>query len=215
MKSRPESATLQPSARLGFQNIKLRIEAIVTAILLASIVGCATAGVQVLRWDAVSARSQPGSDGARFVRINIDLEHAGQDIWIRMPDGKILSTSELTLEQVWHYVGSGDDSPPASARRGIRFFDLLLPALWRSAGGYSFEFEDGRLVGLGIGVLRPYAPEANRPALASSRSPEPSTLPLTREQLIRLFGPFRDEIHAEGLDTPVDPPSASPSVPGP
>jgi len=135
--------------------------------------GCAQPKVQVIRWDALTARGYAASDPIAYSRVNIDLDEAGQAFQIRMPGGKILPTSAITLEMFSQGGPQKDDA------QGARFFNVLFPALWRSGGGYTFEFENGRLVGLGIGVLNFQVPDEGRPAIGKSGATVLYTLPLT------------------------------------
>jgi hypothetical protein len=171
--------------------------------------GCATSKVQVLCWDTVAARGYLNPYGIAYTRVNIDVEKAGQDFRIRMPNGDILQTSTITLQIIWPYTLNGSPELAPEANEGNKFYDVLLPAIWRSGGGYSFEFENGRLVGLGIGVLRPAAPEDGRPAIGSSRTTGLYTLPLTEAQLIELFGAYRSKGVVSGFDTPLNAPTPS------
>jgi hypothetical protein len=177
--------------------------------------GCSTAkrdNVQALRWDAVLARGAIHEFSAApiaYSRVNIDLEKIVQVLRIQMPDGKVLQTS-APLETFWPYTMYGRRAKlPAKFHQGTRSFDVIFPGGWGGTiGGYSLEFENGRLAGLGIGALRPATPETICPAIGDSTASELCILPLTEAQLIQLFGPYRDKIVVNGFDVPLSAPAA-------
>jgi hypothetical protein len=181
-------------------------------MLLAS---CSTAkreNVQVLRWDAVSARGTIHESPAvpiSYSRVNVDLEKIGPVLRIQMPDGKVLQTS-APLETFWPYTMYGRRVKlPPKFHQGTRHFDVIFPGGWEGTiGGYTLEFENGRMVGLGIGALRPATPETICPAVGDSVASQLCILPLTEAQLIQVFGPYRDKIVVNGFDTSLSAPAA-------
>ncbi len=184
------------------------------ALFCVLLAGCSTVNqvnVQALRWDALSARGtiheSPGVPIA-YSRVNIDLDKLGQVLRIQMPDGNVLQTS-AALESFWPYTMYGRRVKlPAKFHQGTRFFDVVFPGGWNGTiGGYSLEFENGRMVGLGIQALRPATPKTLCPAVGLSVASELYTLPFTEAQLLQLFGPYRDKLVVNGFDAPLNPPA--------
>lgn len=168
--------------------------------------------VQVLRWDALAALGRIHESPAvriAYSRLNIDLEQLGRVLRIQMPDGKILPSSG-PLETFWPYTKFGRRAKlPTKFHCGTRFFDVIFSdGLEGTIGGYSLEFEDGRMVGLSIQALPPATPETICPAVGNSVESELYVLPLTEAQLIQFFGPYRDKIVVNSFDAPVSAPAA-------
>jgi hypothetical protein len=191
-----------------------RLRGCVPALFCMLLAGCSPArrdNVQVLRWDAAAARGAIHDSPAvpiAYSRVNIDLAKIGQALRIQMPDGKILQTSG-PLETFWPYTMYGRRATLSPKfHQGTRFFDVIFPGGWEGTiGGYSLEFENGRMIGLGIGALRPATPETICPAVGNSVASELYILPLTETQLIQLFGPYRDKIVVNGIDAPLSAPT--------
>lgn len=186
-------------------------------LLWALLTGCQThpteqPRVQALRWDALLAKgaihdSPPGSGKVLYSRLNIDLEKIGIPLQIQMPDGQVLDTT-APMESFWPYTMFGHRVKfPEKFRRGHRFFDVVFPGGCKGMiGGYSLEYENGRMVGLGIGALKPKTPDVRCPALRVPPKSGLQVLPFTEEQLVDLFGPYRDRIEVRSFESPVLPP---------
>ncbi len=116
-----------------------------------------------------------------YSRLNIDLERLVKLLRIQMPDGRVLDTT-APLDAFWPYTMFGHRVRlPEKFRLGHRFFDVVFPGGWHgSIGGYSLEFEDGQMVGLGISALKPSTPEIHCPALGVPPSAGTAVLPLMK-----------------------------------
>lgn len=184
-------------------NMRHTLRGLVPILPCLLVLGCAGPGVQMLRWDNATAQGFVHQTPVVYRRVNIDVENIGQNFRIRMPGGETLQTSEITAEAVRPYAVGPNALPDRLSPSHGRFIDVLFPAtVWKSAGGYSFEFENGRLVGLGIGVLDSSAPVTSRPAIGKSPGAALYTLPLTEDQLVELFGPYRGKGEPSAPDSP-------------
>jgi hypothetical protein len=148
-----------------------------------------------LTWDAAEAqttlRAIPRERG--YTQLRVDLVKLGRPLILRMPDGRLLSTSEIHAEAMWQLslLGQIGNPFPSDLLRGKAALDILLDCgFWTSGGSYHLEFEDGRLVAFSAGGNEPTQPERCRPGIAANEGAALHSLPLTNEDLTELFGPF-------------------------
>ena len=177
----------------------LQVRKVISVVLCLVTCGCAAITRQpnrcIVTWDAVRAQRHlnqiPPAQGYTDVRINLDK--LGQGLTLRMPDGKLLRTSEITPEVVWPYTffsHIGNKFPHTSVHGRVQFGVLFDCSFWASGGGYNFEFQDGRLVAVGAGGNNPSRPESCRPGIGNADGTIMYWMPLTEKQLTNLFGPF-------------------------
>jgi len=145
--------------------------------------------------DAAQARrtlvSIPRERG--YPELRVDLEKLGHSLVLRMPEGRLLRTSEVRAEGMWRASLRGriGNPFPNDLLRGRAVLDIVLDCSFSTSGGsYHLEFEDDRLVAFSAGGNEPTQPERCRPGIAASEGAAVHSLPLAEEDLTDLFGPF-------------------------
>jgi hypothetical protein len=160
--------------------------------------GCSSPNVRQLGWDHVGAKGFLKPAPVVYSRVNIDLENVRQDFRVRMPNGTILLTSQITPAVIEPYAMFGHPKL-SDVSQGTRYFNVIFHGTtWNPRGGYTFEFENGKLVGLNLGMYKRPVPETSRPSIGKANETEMHTLPFTEEQLVNLFGPYKRQADVKG-----------------
>jgi hypothetical protein len=160
----------------------------------------------ILSWDAVTAERRLNQI-PEYTSVRINLEKLKHGLTVRMPDGKLLRTTEITPEIIWPYTLFGHIGNPFPTKNihGQARLDVMFDcSFWTSGGSYLFEFQEGRLVAMAAGGDCPACPESCRPGIGNAEGTMMYMMPLTEEQLTGLFGPLlrRENVRGEGLIPP-------------
>ena len=165
-----------------------------------------------LSWDAATASRHDNQIPATvgFTTVNVDLQKSGPVLTLRMPDGKIVRTSEITLELLWPYKSLADIAgtstfekriPPAAVH-GRTLLSIFFESTgacscsFMSAylnGSYTFEFQDAHLIKVAVEGFSSSCPEHCRPGIGNADGTLMYSMPMTEEALITLFGPLRNK----------------------
>jgi hypothetical protein len=157
----------------------------------------------VITWNAVTA-DKTANQAPGFTSVRINVEKLDSALTLRMPDGQQLRTDAFTPEVVWPYTffgKIGGKFPTNNVKAQVHYEVLFDCTFWTSGGGYSFEFQNGRLVALDAAGDSANRPESCRPGIGNADATVMYAMPLTEEQLTNLFGPFirKDYVRQPGV----------------
>jgi hypothetical protein len=169
--------------------------AVIVILLPFALTGCVW--VRELDWPGVHVRAEAGlwpfppPRLFRFHQVRIDMTRQPPPFALRMPDGKLIPSDQLTEQALAAYAVDYDHLavhgverplPAAATRKRIAFL----------AGDVILDFVDGRATCVDIaawGALRRVAAgDGGAPGLAPLKSERPFHLPLNDRELTEIFG---------------------------
>lgn len=162
--------------------------------------GVGSVNRRVATWSAARAElwlhPMPNRSQGAYTQLFVFLDRLGRPLLLRLPDGSVASTSDLTPARIWPYTFEGRRRQvyPSGLDRGERQFDLVFDcSFWTSGGGMNLTFRDNRLVSLELGGNDASLPESCRPALGETgREDALLVMPVPESGLVALFGPPLD-----------------------
>lgn len=134
----------------------------------------------------------PNRSHGAYTRLWIFLDRVGRPLLVRLPDGSVVSTSELTPARIWSYTFEGRMGQACGfgCDRGERRLTVLFDcSFWTSGGSMAFTFRDNRLMILELGGDDATLPGSCRPAFGEADGGDLLVMPVPEQALVKMFGP--------------------------